>query len=109
MVEEEKDENPFEFEGTVSPSRIPARRNKESPYSQLPQNTTTDELINSSVDDANSESSSKDIDESPRAGPGSTIEMVDLKNSKKSTNFIMKEFEVAGKVNQSQKKREKRK
>ena len=38
---------------------------------------------------------------------GTTIEMTDLK--KKNEEYKMREFEVSGKVNQSQKKREKRK
>jgi hypothetical protein len=38
------------------------------------------------------------------------FEMVDIKNTKpKKGDFVMKEFEVSGKVNQTAKKREKRK
>jgi hypothetical protein len=49
---------------------------------------------------------------SSRAGAGTSIEMVDLRQKrvkKPQGEFVMREFQPAGKVNQSQKKREKRK
>lgn len=46
---------------------------------------------------------------SQSSAKGTSIEMVDLKAQRVKTEFVMKEFQPAGKVNYSQKKREKRK
>ena len=66
---------------------------------------TEQDSLNESQDDMISSSSS-------RAGAGTSIEMVDLRQKrvkKPQGEFVMREFQPAGKVNQSQKKREKRK
>lgn len=72
--------------------------------------TDENELINTSVEEAKSESSSF-FDETPR-NANQEFEMVELNKKSNNTSkgdFVMKEFQVPNKVNQSAKKREKRK
>jgi len=61
--------------------------------------------LNESTDPLNTSGSS--TDRTPRGGQ--EIEMVDLRKQAKKDEYKMREFEVPGKVNQSKKKREKRK
>ena len=65
-------------------------------------NNSVDYLNNS--DTSSTHRSDTDFEEEKVAG--TSIEMVDLS---KKNDFVMKEFQVSNKVNQSQKKREKRK
>lgn len=107
--EEEYDEEPLNYEEGLSfdqeESKVGSVINRDSAGLQNDDN----ELINTSVDEARSEGSSSMLDETPRAGM--TIEMVDLKkkSNQPKGEFVMKEFEVPNKVNQTAKKREKRK
>lgn len=62
--------------------------------------------LNESNDPLNTSGSSTDRTPKPS---GTQIEMVDLKKARQQEEYKMREFEVPGKVNYSQKKREKRK
>jgi hypothetical protein len=74
--------------------------------------TDSDDSINTSVELEADDSFENETPVHQNKKIGNEFEMVNLKSKEKKKevgNHVMKEFQVAGKVNQSAKKREKRK
>jgi hypothetical protein len=106
-INPEEDDGGLEFETKTTKTKGSRNYNPEA----LP----ADDQINSSVESIDRGDTSSLNDETPlnqndkKGSKGGEFEMTDLKKGSKQESFVMKEFEIAGKVNQSAKKREKRK
>lgn len=112
--EEKKQSKEYQKVNQKKSSSKPRRKSSDSNDSSGSQTPRSDKSGDSSLNTSqSSEKSTKviefDEDGNILEGKRTTIEMTDLKETRSGANSLMREFVPAGKVNQSQKKREKRK